>query len=78
MPPRQSRQAASEWAASEWAVDDRAPPSRRKRGALHERTAKKQSTAAQPRTRCGTTRCAAPPADSSDSIVGALLLLWVV
>jgi hypothetical protein len=27
MPPRQSRQAVSEWAVSEWAVDDRAPPS---------------------------------------------------
>jgi len=31
--------------------------------ALHERIAKKQSTAAQPRARCGTTSCAAPPAE---------------
>ena len=36
---------------------------------MHERTAKKQSTAAQPRTRCGTTRCAAPP-------VGTVELSW--
>jgi hypothetical protein len=38
-------------------------------GALHERTAKKQSPAAQPRTCCGTTSCAAPP-------VGALHRDW--
>ena len=36
---------------------------------MHERTAKKQSTAAQPRARCGTTSCAAPP-------VGAVELSW--
>jgi len=33
--------------------------------------------AARPRARCGTTSCAAPPDDSSDSIVGALLCYGV-
>ncbi len=45
--------------------------------ALHERTAKKQSTAAQPRTGCGTTSCAATPADSCDCIGGAILCYGV-
>ena len=36
---------------------------------MNERSAKKQSTAAQPRARCGTTSHAAPP-------VGAVELLW--